>query len=76
MVRFTEKQIKNEAAMFDLLCCTHSPGDGITRYRFFENPVERQTYFGPNSGMGTILRAKSAMIWLYGYCSGKWNGRL
>ena len=67
MVRFTEKQIKSTSAMFDLLCCTHSPGDGTTRYKFFENPVDGQTYWGPGTGIYTALGSREAWAWLMGY---------
>lgn len=34
---------------------TYSPGDGVTRYRFFENAPPGQDYFGPNNGIYTAL---------------------
>lgn len=42
---------------------TYSPGDGVTRYRFFIEPTD---YFA-GSGMGTVLGLKDAVTWLRGY---------
>lgn len=39
---------------------TWSPGDGVTRYRFFKNAPADQTYFGPRDGVYTALGAKEA----------------
>jgi hypothetical protein len=49
---------------------TWSPGDGVTRYRFFDKPGPGQTYFGPASGMYTALGLKDAWNYLYGYGAG------
>ena len=35
--------------------CTWSPGDGVTRYRFFHNAPRNQPYFGPADGVRTVL---------------------
>ena len=45
---------------------TYSPGDGQTRYRFFEKAPERQTYFGPASGIYTALGYKEAWVFAQG----------
>lgn len=34
---------------------TYSPGDGVARYRFFENASPKQDYFGPANGIYTAL---------------------
>jgi hypothetical protein len=34
---------------------TYSPGDGVTRYRFFKNASPKQDYFGPANGIYTAL---------------------
>jgi hypothetical protein len=47
---------------------TYSPGDGVTRYRFFEKPGN--TYFGPASGMHTALGLKDAWNFIYSYGAG------
>ena len=46
---------------------TYSPGDGKTRYRFFLNAPEGQTYFGPDNGMYTALGRKEAETFAAGY---------
>lgn len=38
-----------------------SPGDGVTRYRFFDKPGN--SYFGPDNGICTALGIKNA--WKY-----------
>ena len=58
----------------------YSPGDGRTRYRFFEKryvkrrygaaALRRQTYFGPASGACTVIGLKKAYKFLgTGACS-------
>jgi hypothetical protein len=42
------------------IVCTWSPGDGVTRYRFFKNAPAGQTYFGPDNGIFTALGMKEA----------------
>jgi hypothetical protein len=39
---------------------TWSPGDGVTRYRFFHNAPKGQTYYGPADGAYTALGMKEA----------------
>ncbi len=39
---------------------TYSPGDGVTRYRFFKNAPAKQDYFGPDNGIYTALGYKEA----------------
>ena len=34
---------------------TWSPGDRVTRYRFFHDAPPNQTYFGPDNGIRTVL---------------------
>jgi hypothetical protein len=45
---------------------TYSPGDGITRYRFFRGAPAKQTYFGPDSGINTALGFKEAAAFALG----------
>ena len=42
---------------------THSPGDGVTRYKFFDRPGNH--YFGPDSGVCTALGLKKAYKFLH-----------
>lgn len=48
---------------------TYSPGDGVTRYRFFRNAPSKQTYFGPNNGIYTALGYKDAATYALGLSS-------
>lgn len=41
----------------------HSPGDGVTRYRFFTNP--KNDYFGPENGIHTALGLKAAWLFVH-----------
>lgn len=43
---------------------TYSPGDGITRYRFFSNAGN--SYFGPENGDYTALGKKEALSYARG----------
>lgn len=70
----TQRQLlKEEAADRGLLVRTWSPGDGITRYRFFDKrdlkrhkvSEREQTYSGPDNGVCTALGLKSAFKFLY-----------
>ena len=45
---------------------TYSPGDGQTRYRFFDNCNHKQDYFGPKSGIFTALGYKDAWAFASG----------
>jgi hypothetical protein len=45
---------------------TWSPGDGVTRYRFFRNAPQGQTYFGPDNGIFTALGIKEAETYAAG----------
>lgn len=45
---------------------TWSPGDGVTRYRFFERAPKGQTYFGPDNGRYTALGYKEAVQYAQG----------
>jgi hypothetical protein len=51
-----------------LFVASWSPGDGVTRYRFFDKPGN--TYFGPQNGICTELGLKKAWKFLQtGTCS-------
>lgn len=39
---------------------TWNPGDGVTRYRFFEDAPRNQSYSGPDNGIFTALGIKEA----------------
>jgi hypothetical protein len=48
---------------------TYSPGDGVTRYRFFKNAPPNQSYFGPDDGIYTALGYKEAEAFARGLMS-------
>ena len=64
------QELQDYAKGAGLLVATWSPGDGTTRYRFFDKPGQGQTYFGPASGIHTALGLKDAWTFLYGYGAG------
>lgn len=51
-----------EARAKGLYVAKHSPGDGVTRYRFFDKPDN--SYFGPDNGICTVLGLKAAKKFL------------
>lgn len=70
MTRYSQKDVMQAAEEHGIIVRTWSPGDGQTRYRFFaRHEVEQyaaeghspQTYFGPASGIKTVLGARAAM---------------
>lgn len=66
------QELEEYAKSVGLLVTTYSPGDGVTRYRFFEKkkvPAD-QSYFGPASGMRTVLGIKAAWDFAYAYAAG------
>ena len=64
------QELQDYAKGVGLLVATYSPGDGATRYRFFDKPGPSQTYFGPSSGMHTAIGMKDAWNFLYSYSAG------
>lgn len=69
------EELQDYAKGVGLTVRTWSPGDGTTRYRFFDNPGPGQTYFGPASGTYTALGLKDAWNYVYGYGGGRSGGR-
>ena len=68
MERETVNDIRRIAETCGLTFSTYSPGDGATRYRFFEMDDAGGTdYFGGSHPLGTTLGVKESMIWLRGY---------
>jgi hypothetical protein len=65
------EELQDYARAVGLAVKTWSPGDGVTRYRFFDKPGPGQTYFGPASGIYTALGLKEAWNYLYGYGAGR-----
>ena len=51
---------------------SYSPGDGVTRYRFFPRD-SGNGYFGPANGLDTVLGLKAAVAWLEAFAAGRAN---
>lgn len=66
MTRYDE--LKQACEEVNLWIACWSPGDGVTRYRFFEEPGN--TYFGPASGIHTALGWAQANLFLTGFAQG------
>ena len=60
-----KEQLSTNAARVKLYVRTYSPGDGLTRYRFFKK--KGNSYFGPDNGIYTALGIKEAETFLDGY---------
>lgn len=63
--------LEQAAESVGLYVRTYSPGDGVTRYRFFEKKDLQagevpSSYFGPRSGIYTALGYKEATVYLAG----------
>ena len=61
-------ELKNYGLSID----SYSPGDGVTRYRFFDFPEdsERATDYFAGYGIFTALGWKEAITFATGYCRG------
>ncbi len=64
----TRKQLEDYCEYHDLYLTTYSPGDGVTRYRFFSVPGN--DYFGPSNGDFTALGLKEAVAYARGFVAG------
>lgn len=60
-------QFKKDCELAGFYVNTYSPGDGVTRYRFFSKPSD---YFGPESGDYTALGFKEADTYAIGRIHG------
>lgn len=63
-------ELREEAAERGMTVETWSPGDGVTRYRFFDikpgsEADKEQTYYGPKDGVYTALGLKEAYAFLH-----------
>ena len=65
------EELQDYAKSVGLKVASYSPGDGVTRYRFFDKPGPGQTYFGPASGIATELGLKNAWNFVYSYGAGR-----
>lgn len=62
------QELQDYAKSVKLHVASYSPGDGTTRYRFFDKPGN--SYFGPASGIHTALGLKNAWNFVYAYSAG------
>ena len=67
------EELQDAAAEKGIWLATHSPGDGVTRYRFFANPGN--SYFGPDNGIVTVLGSKKAWEFVEAYGWGRGSSR-
>ena len=67
MGRITRKELEHQAAVAGLYMAAYSPGDGVTRYRFFLTP---RSYF-QSDGLFTALGTREAMAFVRGFWSGR-----
>ena len=52
-MRITRKELENQAAQAGLYVAAYSPGDGVTRYRFFLTPRSYSQSDGLFTALGT-----------------------
>lgn len=69
----TARDVEDAARRAGLHVRTYSPGDGITRYRFFRAADASSDYFGPASGIYTALGAKEALAYIAGHSHGRYR---
>lgn len=68
MERETIKDVRRIVEACGLAFDTWSPGDGMTRYRFFlKDDPGGVDYFGGSHPLWTALGVKESMIWLRGF---------
>jgi hypothetical protein len=63
-----------EACPFPIRYATYSPGDGVTRYRFFE--TDQTPNYDQGNYIYTALGIKAADLWLCGVVYGSLHLRL
>lgn len=59
------EQLRGEPMPDGLYFSTWAPGDGATRYRFFDRPGN--SYHGPDDGIFTALGTKEAHAFMSGW---------
>ena len=66
-------QLQEDAHDAGMFVRRYSPGDGVTRYRFFrlnQTTETGQSYFGPDNGVYTALGLKEANAFIAGAGNG------
>ena len=71
MARITRKELEHQAMVAGLYVAAYSPGDGVTRYRFFLTP---RSYF-QSDGLFTALGTREAMTFVRGFWEGSGGAR-
>ena len=71
MSRFSD--LTHDLEKHCLWVATWSPGDGMTRYRFFDKPGN--SYFGPGSGIYTAAGIAEAETFVTGWVLGRASGK-
>ena len=61
------EQLRNTAAGMGLYVATHSPGDGVTRYRFMKSRGGKPISYFRTDGIYTALGMKEAKMFLMAY---------
>lgn len=70
MARNTRKDLDAVCKVAGIYYRTQSPGDGVTRYRFFDDPEQANSYHGPHDGLFTALALAEAVAFARGYLTG------
>lgn len=61
------KDVEALAREVGLHAATWSPGDGCTRYRFYDKPTD----YNAGRELVTVAGRKDALLWLRGYRQGR-----
>lgn len=75
-MRSSKKLVEQLARTLDLCVATWSPGDGVTRYRFFHTtPAKGQVWrlYDGGGELVTCRGASEAHTWLDGYAVAYWK---
>lgn len=70
----TKNTVRELAQSLGLEVTTYSPGDGMTRYRFYiprEDGISRDFQQGGAAQLSTCLGASKAAEWLNGFATGR-----
>lgn len=67
-MRYTRQDLQDALRGTDYYFRTYSPGDDVTRYRFFKkvDDEEKSGYFGPENGIYTALGIREAYAFACG----------
>ena len=67
---YTKKDVEFFARSLGGRVATHSPGDGQTRYKFYDWPTEQDYFAIGTAQLGRAMGAKEAYRWCQGYKAG------